>query len=140
VVAADAATLTILGPGRRPEVEFRDFPELDEGELDEGGELVEEDFVPPGPRASVAAVVSPLDVGDFPPGVVTGVCVEVGGEVVRGVVPVESSVVVGLADEVVVVAGGPGLFARTELGGNGGWTFGLLAPNVHASTLPGGGS
>jgi hypothetical protein len=55
-------------------------------------------------------------------------------------VPVELRVVVGLPGDVVVVTGGPGLFARTELGENGGCTFGLLAPNVHASTLPGGGS
>jgi hypothetical protein len=46
-------------------------------------------------------------------------------------------VVVGF---VVVVTGGPWLFARTELGVNGGCTFGSAAPNVQASTLPGGGS
>ena len=73
--------------------------------------------------------------------VVVEVWVEAGGVVVRDdVLVVVPSVVVGLADDVVVVTGGPGLFARTELGGNGGCTFGLLAPKVHASTLPGGGS
>jgi hypothetical protein len=69
------------------------------------------------------------------------VWLEGGGDVVRDdVLVVVPSVVVGLADDVVVVTGGPGLLARTELGGNGGFTFGLLAPKVHASTLPGGGS
>ncbi|MGO9344371.1 MAG: hypothetical protein ACLP6E_17935 [Acidimicrobiales bacterium] len=60
-----------------------------------------------------------------------------------GVVRVDVLVVLSVVevdDVVLVVTGGPGLFARTELGENGGWTFGFAAPNVHASTLPGGGS
>jgi hypothetical protein len=133
-VAGEAETLTILGPGRRPEAGIPDFVELDEG-----GVLVEEDFLPPPPRASEVAVVGAVDAGDFPLEVVVEVFVETGVDVVRGEVLVVLSVV-GLADEVVVVGGGPGLFARTELGENGGWTFGSLAPNVHASALPGGGS
>jgi len=40
--------------------------------------------------------------------------------VVRGVELVVVLPVVGLGDVVVVVAGGPGLFARTALGENGG--------------------
>jgi hypothetical protein len=133
-VAGDAETLTIFGPGRRPEAEVPDFVELEEG-----GVLVDGGFVPPAPRAKVVAVVAAVDVGDFPLEVV-GVWIEVGVEAVGGEVLVVPSVVVGLGCEVVVVVGGPALFARTELGENGGCTFGLLAPNVHASTLPGGGS
>jgi hypothetical protein len=133
-VAGDAETLTILGPGRRPEAERPDLVKLEEG-----GVVVDEGFVPPPPRATEVAVVAAADVGDVALEVVE-VWVEVGGEVVGDEVLVVRSAVVGLTDDVVVVVGGPGLFARTEPGENGGCTFGLLAPNVHASTLPGGGS
>ena len=106
-VAGDAETLTIFGPGRRPEAESPDFVEL-EG----GGVVVEEGFVPPAPRGSDVAVVAAVDVGDCPLEGVVEVWVEVGGDVVRGDVPVVPSVVVGPADDVVVVTGGPGLFAE----------------------------
>jgi hypothetical protein len=101
---------------------------------------VEDGFVPPVRRGPDVALAGPL--GDFPIEVEVEVEVCVAGCVddVGGDVPVVLSVVVGFGDDVVVVTGGPGLFARTELGENGGFTFGLLAPKVHASTLPGGGS
>lgn len=102
--------------------------------------LVEVGLVAPAPRAPEVEVVVAVDVGVFPLEVVVEVGVGGSGDVVRDVVRVVTSVVGELVDDVVVVTGGPGLFARTELGEKGGWTFGSLAPNVHASTLPGGGS
>ena len=85
-------------------------------------------------------MVATVDVGDFPLAVVADVWVEGGGDVVRVEVFAVVSVVEELAEVVVVVTGGPGLFARTELGEKGGCVFGLLSPNIHASTLPAGGS
>jgi hypothetical protein len=132
--APDAEILTIFGPGRRPEAEIPDFVELEDG-----GVLVG-DFVPPAPRGAEVGVVAAVGVVSLGAVVEVWVWVEGGGGVVRVVVlVVVPSVVVGL-DDVVVVTGGPGLSARTELGENGGFTFGSLAPKVHASTLPGGGS
>jgi hypothetical protein len=135
-VVPDSEMLTILGPGRRPEAAIPDF-----GELEEGGVLVG-GLAPPAPRGSEVAVVAAVGCVSLDVVVEVWVWLEGGGDVVRDdvLVAVPSVVVVGLADDVVVVTGGPGLLARTELGGNGGFTFGLLAPKVHASTLPGGGS
>ncbi len=100
-----------------------------------------DDPVPPPLWASDVELVGAVDVGGDSFDVDVEVCVCDVEEVVGGeVLVVLSVVVVGLGHVVVVVTGGPGLFARTELGENGGCMFGFAAPNVHASTLPGGGS
>jgi hypothetical protein len=60
-VAGDAATLTIFGPDRWPEAELPDLVEIEDG-----GVLVDEVFVPPPPRTTEVAVLTAVDVADFP--------------------------------------------------------------------------
>lgn len=107
------------------------------------------DFVVPAPCDPEVSVVRAVGEGTCPPDVLALWLADLGavvgavvGVVARGEVPGVLSVVevVDGVVVVVVVVGGPGLFARTELGEKGGFTFGFVAPNVQASTLPGGGS
>lgn len=138
-----AETLTILSAGCRlsPGLELVGPEDL--------GELLGGDFVVLEPRPTEVGVVATVGVVVPPDGALELEVAPV-GEValadVLSVVPLGDVlcgdvlcvlVVVAL---VVVVTGGPWLFARTELGGNGGCKFGSAAPNVQASTLPGGGS